>query len=70
MRLSDFDGQIVYDLETFCKDYGHPRGQVFTVEVTCDAVTYVYEGITGIVRDRSVIFELGVEDLTRTRKAH
>jgi hypothetical protein len=70
MRLSDLDGQIVYDLETFCKDYGHPRGQVFTFEVTCDAVTYVYEDITGIVRDKSVIFELGAKDLVRTRKAH
>ena len=38
MRLSDFAGQIAYDLEEFCKDYGHPHGRKFTFEVTSDAV--------------------------------
>jgi hypothetical protein len=42
MRLSDVDGQITYDLEEFCEDYGHPRGQLFTFEVTCGVLTYIY----------------------------
>ena len=47
--LSDIDGQIAYDLEDFCKEYGHPSGRSFTFEVTCDAVTYVYADIVGMV---------------------
>jgi len=70
MRLSDIDGQIAYDLEEFCKDYGHPRGQAYTFEVTCDAVTYVYADVVGTVRAGEVIFELRSEDLVSTRKAH
>ena len=34
MRLSDSDGEIAYDLDEFCEDYGHPAGQLFTFEVT------------------------------------
>jgi hypothetical protein len=67
---SDFDGQIAYDLEEFCKDYGHPAGQLFTFEVTCNAVTYVYANVIGTVRAREVIFDLNGEDLVGTRKAH
>jgi hypothetical protein len=70
MRLSDVDGQIAYDLEEFCKDYGNPRGLVFTLEVTCDAVTYIYADVVGTVRAGKVIFELTSEDLVCTRKAH
>ena len=70
MRLSDVDGQIVYDFEEFCEDYGHPQGQLFTLEVTCDAVTYVYSGVAGVVRAGKVTFELSDEDLVGTRKAH
>jgi hypothetical protein len=70
MRLSNVDGQIAYDLEEFCKDYGHPRCRSFTFEVTCDAVTYVYEDVVGTVRSGKVIFELSSEDLVCTRKAH
>jgi hypothetical protein len=70
MRLSDIDGQIAYDLDEFCKDYGSPLGQSFTFEVTCDAVTYVYAGVVGTVRAGKVIFELSSEDLISTRKAH
>ena len=70
MRLSDFDGQIAYDLDEFCKDYGHPHGQLFTLEVTCDAVTYVFSEIVGTVRAGEVIFELNSEDVVCTRKAH
>jgi len=70
MRLSDFDGQIAYDLDEFCKDYGHPQGQLFTLEVTCDAVTYVFLGLVGTVRAGEVIFELNCEDVVCTRKAH
>ena len=45
---SEYDGQIAYDLEEFCKDYGHPSGQLFTFEVTCNAVTYAFiEGYQG-----------------------
>ena len=70
MRLSDIDGQIAYDLEEFCQDYGHPRGRSFTFEVTCDAVTYVYADVVGTVRAGKVIFELNGADLVCTRKAH
>ena len=50
MRLPDADGQIAYDLEEFWKDYGHPRARSFTLEVTCDAVTYVYAHVVGTVQ--------------------
>jgi hypothetical protein len=70
MSLSDVDGQIAYDLEEFCKDYGHPRERSFTLEVTCDAVTYVYADVVGTVHAGKVIFELASEDLVCTRKAH
>lgn len=70
MRLSDVDGQIAYDLEEFCKDYGDPQGRLFTFEVTCDAVTYVYADIVGTVHAGQVFFELNSEDLVSTRKAH
>jgi hypothetical protein len=70
MRPSDVDGQITYDFEEFCEDYGHPQGQLFTFEVTCRAVTYVYAGVTGVVRSGKVIFELSGEALVSTRKAH
>ncbi|HTW71396.1 MAG TPA: hypothetical protein VME47_16030 [Acetobacteraceae bacterium] len=70
MRLSDLDGQIAYDLDEFCKDYGHPQGQLFTLEVTCDAVTYVYANIIGTVLEGKVIFELSRDDVVCTRKAH
>ena len=70
MRLPDIDGQIAYDLEEFCKDYGHPLGKSFTLEVTCEAVTYVYADVVGMVRAGKVIFELNSEDLVSMRKAH
>jgi hypothetical protein len=70
MRLSDIDGQIAYDLEEFCKDYGHPQGRSFTFEITCDAVTYVYAEVVGTVGAGKVIFELNSEDLVSTRKAN
>ena len=70
MFLSDFDGQIIYDFEEFCGDYGHPQGQLFTFEITRDAVTYVYADVAGIVRGGKVIFEFSSEDLVCTRKAH
>jgi len=70
MRLSDFDGQIAYDFDEFCEDYGHPHGQLFTLEVTYDAVTYVFTDIVGTVRAGEVIFELNGEDVVCTRKAH
>ena len=70
MRLSDVDGQIAYDLEEFCNDYGNPHGFLFTFEVTCDAVTYVYADVVGSVRDGKVIFELNCEDLVCMSKAH
>jgi len=70
MRLSDVDGQIAYDLDEFCKDYGHPMGRSFTFEVTSNSMTYVYADVVGIVRDGRVIFELSREDLVSTRKTH
>ena len=68
--MSDFDGQISYDLEEFCRDYGHPRGRSFTFEVTYDAVTYVYADVIGSIRAGKVIFELSREDLVCRQKAH
>jgi hypothetical protein len=70
MRLSEHDGEITYDFKEFCEDYGHPHGQLFTFEVTCDAVTYVYAGVAGVIRAGKVIFELNGENLVSTRKAH
>jgi hypothetical protein len=66
----DGDGQIAYDLDEFCEKYGHPSGQLFTFEITCNAVTYVYAGVAGVVRARKVIFDLNPDDLVVTRKAH
>ena len=70
MFLPDSDGEITYDLDEFCKDYGHPAGQLFTFEVTCDAVTYVYARVVGTVRTGEVVFELSGDNLVCTRKAH
>jgi hypothetical protein len=70
MQLSEIDGQIAYDLEEFCKDYGHPAGQSFTFEVTCNAVTYVYADVVGTVYAGEVIFDLNGDDLVYKRKAH
>jgi len=67
---SECDGQIAYDLDEFCKDYGHPAGQLFTLEVTCNAVTYVYANVAGSVHAGKVVFDLDGEDLVDTRKAH
>jgi hypothetical protein len=67
---SEYDGQIAYDLEEFCHDYGHPAGQLFTFEITCNAVTYVYANVAGIVRASKVIFDLNADDLVDARKAH
>jgi hypothetical protein len=63
-------GQITYDLVEFCQDYGHPEGQLFTFEVTCNAVTYVYANVAGEVRVDKVIFDLSDDELVDTRKAH
>jgi len=64
------DGQIAYDLEEFCRDYGHPDGRLFTFEITFDAVTYVYANVVGTVHANEVIFELCSDDLVDKRKAH
>jgi hypothetical protein len=58
MHLSDVDGQLAYELEEFCKDFGHPRGRAF------------YADVVGTVCDGKVIFDLCSEDLVCTRKAH
>jgi hypothetical protein len=63
-------GQISYDYDEFCKDYGHPTGRVFTFEVTQGAVTYVYADVIGLVQGDEVIFSLDASDLVLTRKAH
>jgi hypothetical protein len=67
---SDIDGQISYDLNEFCQDYGDPAGQLFTFEVTCNSVTYVYANVMGTVCASKVIFDLNGDDLVDTRKAH
>jgi hypothetical protein len=65
-----YDGQISYDFDEFCDDYGHPAGQSFTFEVTHNAVTYVYADVIGTVLGSQVVFSLNGEDLVLTRKAH
>lgn len=67
---SECDGQIAYDLEEFCQDYGHPWGQLFTFEITFNAVTYVYTNVVGVIRAGEVVFDLNGDDLVYTRKAH
>jgi hypothetical protein len=67
---SDHVGQISYDYDEFCKDYGPPAGRLFTFEVTHAAVTYVYADVLGFVRGDEVIFWLAETDLVQTRKAH
>jgi hypothetical protein len=64
------DGEIAYDLDDFCRDYGYPAGQLFTFEITCDAVTYVYADVVGSVLSGQVIFELKNDHLVSMRKAH
>ena len=64
------DGQIAYDFDEFCNDYGHPAGQMFTFEVTHNAVTYVYADVIGTIRGSEVVFCLNEDDLVLTRKAH
>ena len=70
MCPSNSNGEIVYDLDEFCEDYGYPSGQLFTFEVTCDAVTYVYAEVVGTVRAGEVVFQLSSEKLVCARKAH
>jgi hypothetical protein len=67
---SKLDGEIVYDFEEFCRDHGHPAGQLFTFEVTHNAVTYVYADVAGTVGGDEVTFCLDKADLVLTRKAH
>ncbi len=69
-QFQEFDGRIAYDLEEFCNDYGHPAGQMFTLEVTHNAVTYVYADVIGTIHAGEVIFDLDGDDLVHTRKAH
>ena len=66
----EHNGQVAFDLEEFCRDYGHPAGQLFTFEITCNATTYVYANVAGTVRASKVIFELNGEDLVGTRKTY
>jgi hypothetical protein len=71
MRVdSEYDGQIAYDFDEFCKDYGHPAGRMFTFEVTYNAVTYVYQDVIGTICGGEVVFCLNGDDLVQTRKAH
>jgi hypothetical protein len=69
-RAPDYDGQIAYELEEFRKDYGDPRGQLFTLEITYNATTYVYANVAGEVRSGQVVFDLSGNDLVDTRKCH
>ena len=43
---------------------------MFTFEVTCDAATYVYAHVVGVVRAGEVTFDLSGENLVCVRKAH
>ena len=66
----EYDGQITYNFDEFCADYGHPAGQLFTFEVTHHAVTYVYADVAGSIRGDEVVFCLDESALVDTRKAH
>ena len=67
---SECDGQIVYELDEFRRDYGDPAGQLFMFEITCNATTYVYANVVGEVSSGKVVFDLNREDLVSTRKTH
>jgi len=67
---SNDDGQVAYDFDEFCNDYGHPAGRSFTFEVTHSAVTYVYADVIGKICGDEVVFCLNGDDLVLTRKAH
>jgi hypothetical protein len=43
---------------------------MFTLEVTHNAVTYVYADVIGTIHAGEVIFDLEGDDLVHTRKAH
>ena len=71
MRATSEDhGQVACDFEEFCKDYGHPTDRLFTVEITCNSVAYVYAKIMGTFRASKVISGLNAEDPLGTRQAH
>ena len=70
MSLPECEGEIRYELEEFCKHYGHPAGQLFTFEVTCAAITYVFADVAGRVRIGEVVFELSEDKLVHTRRTH
>jgi hypothetical protein len=67
---SDHLGQISYDYDEFCRDYGPPAGRLFTFELTQGAITQVYADVIGCVEGDEVIFSLDESDLVQTRKAH
>jgi hypothetical protein len=69
-KAPDHDWQITYELEESRKDYGDPAGQLFTLEITCNATTYVYANVAGEVRRGQVVFDLSGDDLVGTRKSH
>ena len=64
------DGRITYDLDEFCDAHGHPAGRLFTLEVTQNAITYVYADVMATVCGDEVVFDLTGDDLVATRKAN
>ena len=64
------DGQTAYDLDEFRRHHGDPTGQSFTIEVTTNAIAYVYANVTGTIRANKVIFDLCSDDVMEMQHAH
>ena len=66
----DCDGRITYDLAEFRAAYGDPIGQLFTFEVTCNAITYTYSNVAPEVHGCRVVFDLSNDDLVASQMHH
>jgi hypothetical protein len=62
--------QIACDLDEFREIHGDPAGRLFRIEITRDAVTYVYAEVAAAVEAGKIVFELNDADITSTRRAH
>jgi hypothetical protein len=62
--------QIAYDLDEFCAIHGDPVGRLFRIEITRDAVTYLFAEVAAAIEAGKIVFDLNDADLTSTRKAH
>ena len=63
-------GAISYDLAEFLHEYGNPAGKTFTVEVTYDGKTYIYDGVIGEIRENEVVIDLASGKFVGERYLH